>query len=58
MNHAGVELSLPSPTDQLLKPHTRSESVIAVDDIDDPKAYSIEVSTNLVLTQYQLVGII
>ncbi|KAL5270283.1 hypothetical protein ACHWQZ_G001132 [Mnemiopsis leidyi] len=41
VNHAGVELSLPSPADSLLKQKAK-EDVPMVDDIDDLKAYSIE----------------
>ena len=38
VNHAGVELSLPSPADSLLKQKAK-EDVPMVDDIDDLKAY-------------------
>jgi len=41
VNHAGVELSLPSPSEKLLKV-TEESSAAPVDDIDDAKAYSIE----------------
>ncbi|XP_063689300.1 cilia- and flagella-associated protein 44-like isoform X18 [Bolinopsis microptera] len=43
VNHAGVELSLPSPSDSLLKSKVKEEITgPPVDDIDDLKAYSIE----------------
>ena len=40
VNHAGVELSLPTPADNLLKARVKEEKIPpSVDDIDDVKAY-------------------
>ena len=55
VNHAGVELSLPSPSESLLKQRVKEESsAVIVDDIDDVKAYRYEVSLFFLLSDYYL----
>ena len=41
MNHAGVELSLPTPASEMLKEKKKEEASPPADDIDDVKAYRL-----------------
>ena len=41
VNHAGVELSLPTPASEMLKEKKKEEASAPADDIDDVKAYRL-----------------